>query len=138
VTTCTANRKQLAKLIACVALAAASLPSQAGWTCTGHVRDLQIDPGGTLYITLAKPDGTLVWMHKPMCRLGEATNGVTPAACKGIHSTLAMSVALKRTVTFWFDYENKKTADCSPTMFPAWQFLPANSDNWYYGPRLDE
>jgi hypothetical protein len=131
-------RSLAAKLLAAAALCAASLPSHAGWTCTGHVRDLTVDPGGVLTISLFKPDGTMVWQFKNLCSLNGTFNSLTPAACKGVHNTLVLSVALKRTVTFWFDYANTRTADCSPTAFPAWQTLTANSDNWYFGPKLDE
>jgi hypothetical protein len=131
-------RTLAAKLLAAAALCAASLPSHAGWTCTGHVRDLQIAPDGQLYMSFFRPDGAAIWQYKPLCSVNAAYNGLTAAACKGVQNTLVLSVALKRTVTFWFDYANTKTADCSPTAFPAWQTRTSNSDNWYFGPKLDE
>lgn len=131
-------RLQVSKLLAAAALCAASLPSHAGWVCTGHVRDLQIDPNGTLSMSLFKPDGAMVWQYKSVCSLSATVNNINPAACKGVHSTLVLSVALKRTVTFWFDFANTKAADCSPARFPTWQWLAAGGDDWYYGPKLDE
>jgi hypothetical protein len=131
-------QKQLAKLLTAAALTVVSLPSQAGWVCTGHVRDLQIDPNGTLYMSLFKPDGAMVWQHKPVCSLSATVNNMNPAACKGVHSTLVLSVVLKRSVTFWFDFSNTKPADCSPARFPPWQWLAAGGDDWYFGPKLDE
>jgi len=112
--------------------------AHAGWTCSGKVSELTLDPSGSVYMSLLKGDNTYAWQYKPLCNVRTDTNGVVAQACKSIYAQLVTSVALGRTVTFWFDYPGATTPDCSPARFPSWTPLATDSGSpWYFGPKLD-
>ncbi len=112
--------------------------AHAGWICSGSVTDLTVDPWGSVLMSLQKPDKSYVWTWKILCNVQQASNGIQPQVCKIVYGTLVTSIALNRTVTFWFDYPNATTPDCSPTRFSAWSVLATDgSSPWYFGPKLD-
>lgn len=133
---CSFGDRPLRRLLLAL-LTSAAIPAHAGWTCSGNVSGLTLDPSGNVYMSLAN-NGAFVWQYKPLCNLRTDWNGVTVSACKSIYALLMTSVALNKTVTFWFDYPNSTSADCSPAKFQSW--IPLATDGpypWYFGPKLD-
>lgn len=114
-----------------------SAPAQAGWTCTGKVSDLSLDPTGNVYMTLLKSDNTNAWGFKQLCNVRADVNGVATSSCKIIYAQLLTAEAMNREVTFWFDSGNAMTPDCSPVRFPSWSFLATTGASaWYFGPKI--
>lgn len=134
-----AHRMSIAirRALVCTAASLMTLPSHAGWGCQGKVRGLVITSEGTLVMSLYQGDDTPIWDAKYICSVSTPANGIDPQACKSIYGLLVTSIALGRTVTFWFDYNNAQSPSCTPTRFPAWTWLPTGSANWYHGPQLD-
>lgn len=118
-------------------MAVAALPAHAGWTCSGKVQDLTLDPNGSVYMSLVN-NGSYVWSYKYLCNLRIDSNGIAVPACKSIYTLLMTSVALGKTVTFWFEPPSQAQGDCSPAKFPSWSALATDGPYpWYFGPKLD-
>jgi len=113
--------------------------AHAGWGCTGRAVNLTIDPNGTLYMSLVKADGAPAWNSKYLCNVRMPMNNVDPQVCKATMAMLMTANTTNRMVTFYFDYPNATTPDCSPSRFVSWSALATDSGSpWYYGPALAE
>lgn len=118
-------------------LAMIACQAHAGWTCSGRVQDLTLDPNGNVWFSLVNTDNTQAWSFKSLCNVRADNNGVGVEACKAIYGQLLASDALGRGVVFWFDQTNATTKDCSPNRFTSWTPLATTgSSAWYFGPKL--
>lgn len=70
-------------------------------------------------MSLQKADGSSAWDSEPVCNVQQTNNGIAAPACRSIQALFMTSIAMGRTVTFWFDYADTQTPSRTPTRFPS-------------------
>lgn len=98
--------------LAALMLLAMSLPAQAVVDCTGTVDNLSLhlDNSGTVTVSLS---GGPSFVY--LCTIdGVTTNGVSPAVCRSMYSTLALAKAMGKKVLIRFQNHTSCAA------IPAW------------------
>jgi hypothetical protein len=130
-------RKEIAmfrKSICAAALAsAATLCPSSGHAvmavCNFNVDSVSVPPDGNVFANLSVSGGSGGLQYVGLCNLNTSTDNITPATCKGMHTTLLMAKAMSRPIRMWFD---------SPVAFPctclSWTAL--RPSGWYWGPEL--
>lgn len=107
-----ARRYPWQRKLAALLLLAMSLPAQAVVDCTGTVDNLSLhlDNSGTVTVSLS---GGPSFVY--LCTIdGAGTNGVSPAVCRSMYSTLALAKSMGKKVLIRFYNHSACTA------IPAW------------------
>ena len=102
------NRVRIHQFI--FAAVAASLPLQApAYICQGVVKGVSIDGGGDL---LVQSVGTSMnWSR--FCNVNRQSNGLEPATCKVVYTTLLAAQTTGRPVTVWIHGDANDTNACA-------------------------
>jgi len=119
-------------VVVAVCALANPLASLAAYTCTGKVKQLTTDPGGSVNLTLLGDGVSLRWQG--ICSVSDTSEGVSPGACKAILMTLKEAQISQRPIMFWFDYSYTGPPKCSDADHPPWTSL--RSSGWYWGPTV--
>lgn len=87
---------------------------QAAYTCTAVPRGVSMGSGGTLVVEAL---GGLNWVY--LCNVETPHNGVSVAACKGLHASLLIAQSTGQPMTLWFENAAGTCAANAP-----WAFVP--------------
>jgi hypothetical protein len=105
-------------------LAATSLAvAQTTYTCAGVPRGVSMGNGGTLVVESL---GGLNWTY--LCGVETPQNGVSVAACKGLHASLLVAQSTGQPMTLWFTNAAATCAGNTPWAFAAGLYF------WRTGP----
>ena len=122
--------RHAAAVVVAACVLANPLAALAAYTCTGKVKQLTTDPGGSVNLTLVGDGVSLSWQS--ICSVSDTSEGISPGACKAILMTLKEAQVSQRPVTFWFDYSYTGPPKCTDADHPPWTSLRASG--WYWGP----